>query len=150
MACRYSAWFFILDKRHCANLWHLIFGSVHIRLSIPKPLYAWSARKWHSHLLHKALGKAPYFWFEEGKTLGQWSLEDKKHEFLVVDGHQFSHPGSYTLKPEHFMRTDTLPGVQAVDIKVTVSRQHAPWRHFFYTSILSSLRWETFSSIGII
>lgn len=44
----------------------------------------------------------------------------------MVDGHQFSHPGSYTLKPEHFMRKDTLPGVQAVGIKVTASRQHAP------------------------
>lgn len=76
------------------------------------------------HLLQKALKNYPLFDLKTGKPLGSGLWQSKKHEFSVTDGHQFSHTGVYTLKIEHFMRTDTLPGIQAVGIKVAPSKQH--------------------------
>jgi len=76
-----------------------------------------------SHLLHKALKNYPLFDLKTGKPLGSGLWKSKNHTFLVVDSHQFSHSGSYTLKLEHFMRTDTLPGLRTIGIKVVPSKQ---------------------------
>jgi len=74
------------------------------------------------HLLNKALKNYPLFDSKTGSPLGSGLLQSHKHEFAVVNRHQFAHTGSYTVKLEHSMRTDTLPGLQAVGIKVVPSK----------------------------
>jgi len=76
-------------------------------------------------LLHQSLKNYILFDLKTGKPLGSGLWRSKQHEFSVLDGHQFSHPGRYTLKMEHFMRTDTLPGIQTVGIKVVPSKQRS-------------------------
>lgn len=76
-----------------------------------------------SHLLHKELKNYMLFDVKTGKPLGRGRWKSKSHTLLVAANHHFSHPGSYALKLEHFMRTDTLPGLQAIGIKVILSKQ---------------------------
>ncbi len=77
------------------------------------------------HVLQQALKNYSLFDVKTGKPLGNGFGNIKKHEFLIVTGYQFSHPGLYTLKLEHFKRTDTLSGLQAVGVKVVPSK-HLP------------------------
>lgn len=76
------------------------------------------------HLLHQTLNNCPLFDFKTGKPLGSGLGKSKKHELVIVEDHQFSHTGLYIIKLEHFMRTDTLPGLQAIGIKVVPSQKH--------------------------
>lgn len=78
-----------------------------------------------SHLLHKELKNYALFDVKTGKPLGRGRWKSKSHTFSVAANQHFSHPGLYTLKLEHFMRTDTLPGLQAIGIKVVPSKQIA-------------------------
>lgn len=53
-----------------------------------------------------------------GKPLGQGWGQTQSQEFLLLENYRFPR-GEYTLKVEHFMRTDNLPGVRAIGIKVS-------------------------------
>jgi gliding motility-associated lipoprotein GldH len=54
-----------------------------------------------------------------GKPLGQSGIGDIfDHRFLLLKNYSFPYSGQYTLRFEHFMRTDTLKGVLAVGVRV--------------------------------
>ena len=74
-------------------------------------------------LLHKELKNYPIFDLKTGKSLGKGLGKAKSQTCLVIDSHQFSHPGTYVLKIEHFMRMEILPGLQTIGIKVFPSKQ---------------------------
>ncbi|MEL6606849.1 MAG: gliding motility lipoprotein GldH [Bacteroidota bacterium] len=76
------------------------------------------------NLLHKELKNYALFDIKTGKPLGTGWRKSKRHEFLLTTGYQFSQSGSYTLKLVHFMRTDHLPGLQTIGMKVTPSKLH--------------------------
>lgn len=73
-------------------------------------------------LLRKELKNYALFEPKTGTPLGKGGGKSKHHEFLVTAGHCFSQPGLYTLKLAHFMRTATLPGIQAIGIKVAPTK----------------------------
>jgi gliding motility-associated lipoprotein GldH len=75
------------------------------------------------HLAHQALKNWALFDLKTGKPLGSGLWQSQKHELSMIQGHQFDHPGLYTVKLEHFMRTAMLPGLQAIGIKVAPSKQ---------------------------
>lgn len=77
------------------------------------------------HLTHQALKNYPLFDMKTGRPLGSGLWQSKKQELAMINDQQFPHPGLYTLRLEHFMRTATLPGLQAVGIKVVPSKQRA-------------------------
>lgn len=61
------------------------------------------------------------FLFEEktGKPLGSSSLGDVyDHQVVILKNYQFKTPGTYSLKFEQFMRTDTLAGILAVGFRL--------------------------------
>ena len=75
------------------------------------------------HLLDTKLKNYAIFDAKTGKPLGKGLWKNKRHRFSLVANHRFPRPGSYTLKLVQFMRTDLLPGLQAVGIRVMRSKQ---------------------------
>jgi gliding motility-associated lipoprotein GldH len=64
------------------------------------------------------------FLFEEktGKPLGRSGLGDVyDHQVSILKNHQFKTPGTYNLKFDQFMRTDTLAGILAVGFRLEVA-----------------------------
>ena len=53
-----------------------------------------------------------------GHSLGHGLGQVKYHQAILLSNYQFAHPGTYTLKLEHFMRTENLCGLRAVGIQV--------------------------------
>ena len=76
------------------------------------------------HLLREELKNYPLFDIKTGRPRGKGWIKSKRHEFLLINGYYFSQPGLYTLKLEHFMRTDYLPGLQTIGVKVIPSKSH--------------------------
>ncbi len=74
------------------------------------------------HLLQEELVNCPIFHPKTGKPLGHGIGNTKTCVFPVVTNHQFSQAGLYRLKLEHSMRTDVLPGLQAIGVKVVPSK----------------------------
>lgn len=103
--------FSIPNKRYCTDLWHLSFGKEYTRLSMPEHWCYLLLWRWCKACTPPSIKEFRSLWYEDGQVFWQQSLKNKKYEFLVIEGHQFSHPGVYTLKLEHFMRTDTLSGL---------------------------------------
>ncbi len=64
------------------------------------------------------------FLFDEktGKPVGSSGLGDiYDQQILLLQDFTFKQPGTYTLQFDQFMRTDTLPGVLAVGLRVETS-----------------------------
>lgn len=54
-----------------------------------------------------------------GMPLGSSSIGDKfDHQFLILGKYKFNRIGKHTIKFEQFMRTDTLPGIEALGVRV--------------------------------
>jgi gliding motility-associated lipoprotein GldH len=54
-----------------------------------------------------------------GKPLGRSGIGDiYDHRFLLLKNYSFPYSGKYSLRFEHFMRTDTLKGVLAIGLRV--------------------------------
>jgi gliding motility-associated lipoprotein GldH len=75
------------------------------------------------HLTHQVLKSCDLFDLKTGRPLGSGLWQSQKHEPSMIKDYQFAHPGLYTVKLEHFMRTAMLPGLRAVGIKVAPSKQ---------------------------
>ncbi len=74
-------------------------------------------------LLETALKDYELFDAKTGKFLGSGFGKTKSHVSTILRNYQFPKPGLYTLKMEHFMRTDVLPGLQAIGIKIIRATQ---------------------------
>jgi gliding motility-associated lipoprotein GldH len=77
-------------------------------------------------LLDKALCHYELFDLKSGKPLGSGLGKCKKQQHLLIKGCKFSQAGIYTLKLEHFMRTEILHGLRAVGVKVLSSSKTSP------------------------
>jgi gliding motility-associated lipoprotein GldH len=66
-----------------------------------------------------------YLLFEPktGKPLGKGWTKNKSHEVIMIQNHYFVHPGTYTLELAQFMRTEILPGICTIGIKICKSNQ---------------------------
>lgn len=67
------------------------------------------------------------FLFEEktGKPLGRSGLGDVyDQQVLILKNFQFKRPGTYNLKFEQFMRTDTLAGILAVGFRLEATAEN--------------------------
>lgn len=71
------------------------------------------------NLLRTELKNFELFDAKTGKPHGKIWGKIQSQEFVLLESYQFPHVGVYTLKVQHFMRTDNLPGVCAIGIKVS-------------------------------
>jgi gliding motility-associated lipoprotein GldH len=56
---------------------------------------------------------------KSGVPLGSSGIGDKfDHQFLILDKQKFNKTGKFKVTLEQFMRTDTLPGVESIGIRV--------------------------------
>lgn len=76
-------------------------------------------------LLNTELRNYALFEVKTGKPWGSGWKKVKSHAFIVLKDHHFLWPGLYTLKLAQFMRTEALPGLHAVGIKVAKSTQNS-------------------------
>lgn len=73
--------------------------------------------------IKRALMTEYLFDAKTGKPFGKSGIGDLyDHRFLLLKKHQFPYKGKYRVKFEQFMRTDTLPGILAVGLRVERSR----------------------------
>lgn len=69
--------------------------------------------------LQKKLAETFLFDRETGKPLGSSGLGDiYDQRLLVISKYQFPYAGKYKMTFEQYMRTDTLPGIIAVGLRV--------------------------------
>ncbi|MEM7055788.1 MAG: gliding motility lipoprotein GldH [Bacteroidota bacterium] len=73
-------------------------------------------------LLNTALKNYTLFEVKTGKPRGSGWGKVKNHEVIALQDYHFPFPGLYTLKLAQFMRTEALPGLHAVGIKVIAQR----------------------------
>ncbi|OJW66751.1 MAG: hypothetical protein BGO68_00235 [Candidatus Amoebophilus sp. 36-38] len=66
-----------------------------------------------------------YLLFEPktGKPLGKGWTKNKSHEVIMMKSHYFTHPGTYRLELDQFMRTEILSGICSIGIKICRSSQ---------------------------
>ncbi|HOX83345.1 MAG TPA: gliding motility lipoprotein GldH [Chryseolinea sp.] len=70
-------------------------------------------------VLQKELRTELLFDSKTGKPFGSSGVGDiYDHQFNILENYQFSHPGKFKVKFEQFTRTDTLPGILAVGLRV--------------------------------
>jgi gliding motility-associated lipoprotein GldH len=73
--------------------------------------------------MKRALMTEYLFDAKTGKPFGKSGIGDLyDHRFLLLKNYQFKSKGKYRMKFEQFMRTDTLPGILAVGLRVERSR----------------------------
>lgn len=73
-------------------------------------------------LLNTALENYTLFEAKTGEPRGSGWGKVRTHELIILQEHHFLAPGLYTLKLAQFMRTEALPGLYAVGIKIIAQR----------------------------
>lgn len=76
-------------------------------------------------IIQEKLRSAELFDRKTGKPLGSSGIGFLfDNRVLLLEKYRFIRPGTYTIRLEHFMRTDTLCGIRAVGLRVETMRKN--------------------------
>jgi gliding motility-associated lipoprotein GldH len=112
--------FIIKDTRVRYNL----YGNVRNAVSYPWSRFFmnYSLQDSSGHEIQKSLASDFLFDAKSGEPLGDSGLGDiYDHRLLLLKDYQFQKTGTYKVKFEQFMRTDTLAGILAVGLRVELA-----------------------------
>lgn len=76
-------------------------------------------------VIQEKLLSAELFDRKSGKPLGSSGIGYLfDHRIPVLQNYRFTGPGTYTIRFEHFMRTDTLCGIRAMGLRIETMRKN--------------------------
>ena len=77
-------------------------------------------------VIAQSLQQCDLFDPKTGHSLGRGLGQAKQHQASLLSNYRFPKSGTYTLKLEHFMRTENLCGLRAIGIQVVKTTSTTP------------------------